>query len=84
MTSTSSSNDTLLHPEFGELPARRLLDCVFALSPEGRILHFHTEQMEIEKGDASTCFRLTDKAPDAERSRCQIIPPLVNSFRQQA
>lgn len=72
------------HPQHGELPAKRLIDCVFALAPNGRILHFHVEQMEIENGPDSTCFRLKETAPHAERARCQIIPPLINAFAQRA
>lgn len=71
----------LQHPEFGELPARRLVDCVFALAPSGRILHFHVEQVEmIEDGDTPR-YRLSATPALAERARCQVIPPLVNAFR---
>ncbi len=70
----------LEHPEHGELPARRLIDCVFALAPNGRILHFHTEQMEMTQRDDETRYRLTDAAPRAERAHCQIIPPYVTAF----
>ena len=74
----------LQHPEFGELPARRLVDCVFALAPNGRILHFHVEQVEmIEAGDTPR-LRLTATPALAERARCQVIPPLVNVFRTAA
>lgn len=73
----------LHHPEFGELPARRLVDCVFALTPQGRILHFHAEQMAIEQSEGEIHFALTTAAPAPERARCQIIPPLVNAFRRR-
>jgi len=72
----------LEHPELGELPARRVVDCVFALTPQGRILHFHIEQMEIDETPAAVRFALTVSAPAPERARCQIIPPLVNAFRR--
>lgn len=74
----------LEHPEHGLLPARRLVDCVFALAPNGRILHFHVEQMAIEDVADTVHYRLTATAPHAERSRCQIIPPLVNAFARPA
>ncbi len=72
----------LEHPDHGRLPARRLVDCVFALAPNGRILHFHTEQVEIIADADGAVGRLTGAAPTPERSRCQVIPPLINSFRQ--
>ncbi|GEM_PF-746893 len=68
------------HPEHGELPAHRLIDCVFALAPNGRILHFHVEQMAIDSTEKECHYRLGDTPPAAEHSRCQIIPPFVNSF----
>ena len=45
---TEPAFETLVHPELGTLAARRLLDCVFALTPKGTIAHFHIEQMEVE------------------------------------
>ena len=30
----------LSHPELGELPGRKVLDCLFALAPDGSILLF--------------------------------------------
>jgi len=74
----------LEHPEHGSLPAMRLVDCVFALAPNGRILHFHVEQTAIEGAADRVLYRLTATAPHAERSRCQIIPPLVNAFPRPA
>ncbi|MGR8921794.1 MAG: hypothetical protein ACU85V_19450 [Gammaproteobacteria bacterium] len=77
------SDDTthwLDHPEHGELPARRLLDCVFALAPDGRILHFHTEQVDIDAGGAEVHYRPNGAPPAPERARCQIIPPFVTAF----
>lgn len=68
------------HP--APLPARRVLDCVFALTPQGRILHFHLGQLREEERDGAPCYRLV--APDGapERARCRVIPPLVPEFRQ--
>ncbi|MEQ8662649.1 MAG: hypothetical protein RLW62_17700 [Gammaproteobacteria bacterium] len=71
----------LEHPEHGRLPAQRLVECVFALAPNGRILHFHLEQVEMD-GDATATCRLGGATALPERSRCQVIPPLVNSFRR--
>ncbi|MCB1749695.1 MAG: hypothetical protein KDK06_21170 [Gammaproteobacteria bacterium] len=72
----------LHHPELGELPARRLVECVFALAPSGRILHFHVEQVEIAEGADGVRYRLNGQPPRDERARCQVIPPVVNAFRQ--
>lgn len=74
----------LEHPDHGRLPARRLVECVFALAPNGRILHFHTEQVEIIPDEDGSVGRLTGAAPAPERSRCQVIPPLINSFPRTA
>lgn len=67
------------HP--APLPARRVLDCLFALTAEGRILHFHLAQLAEESHAEGARYRLV--APDAapERSRCRVIPPLVPEFR---
>ncbi|MEQ8231386.1 MAG: hypothetical protein RLW61_00265 [Gammaproteobacteria bacterium] len=73
----------LEHPEHGRLPAQRLVDCLFALTPNGRILHFHVEQVEMAQG-TNGIVHLTAAEPLPERSRCQVIPPLVNSFRRAA
>ena len=81
---TQPAFETLQHPEHGELAARRLLDCVFALSPTGRILHFHIEQMDVEQGANSVHYCMTERAPLAERARCQIIPPFVPEFKRRA
>lgn len=77
---TIETTQWLHHPELGELPARTLVDCVFALAPNGRILHFHKEQVEIENRDQERHYTLTGGDPNPERSRCQIIPPFVNAF----
>ena len=83
MTSTPAF-ETLQHPEHGELAARRLLDCVFALAPSGRILHLHIEQMEVDASSDSVHYRLTTRAALPERARCQIIPPFVPAFKRKA
>lgn len=73
--------EMLQHPEDGALPARRLLDCVFALAPDGRIRHYHVEQVESETdAEGVVHYRLTDTPPAPERARCQVIPPLVTQF----
>ncbi len=83
MTSTPAF-EILQHPEHGELAARRLLDCVFALAPSGRILHFHIEQMDIEARGDTVHYRVTERAALPERARCQIIPPFVPAFKRKA
>lgn len=72
--------ESLRHPEDGELPARRLLDCVFALTREGRIRHYHVEQVEVQTADDGVCYLLTDAPAAPERARCQVIPPFVTQF----
>jgi hypothetical protein len=79
-----STREVLAHPSLGQLPARKVLECVFALSPTGTILHYHLEQMETTalataQGDG-VLYTLTDKPPAAERERCRIIPPFVRQF----
>ena len=78
---SNKTSSWLHHPEHGKLPARRLVECVFALGGNGRILHFHTEQMQIETLGDELHYRLTDPPPAPERARCQIIPPFVNVFK---
>lgn len=73
--------ETFIHPEHGELPARRLLDCVFVLTPKGRILHFHVEQTQVAESGSDVRYTYTDAQPLPERARCQIIPPFVTAFR---
>ncbi len=72
----------IAHPEMGEIPAIRVVDCIFGLKENGRIAHFHVEQMEISDQKGSLCFRFTDNDPAAERSRCQVIPPFINAFKK--
>jgi hypothetical protein len=70
----------LLHPVLGRLPARRVLDCVFALTPHGPILHHHIESMSVARESERVVYTLTDHAPAAEHARCRIIPPRVREF----
>lgn len=80
---TRSVPATLLladHP--APLPARRVLDCVFALTGQGRILHFHLGQLQEEVGTDGPCYRLVQPEAAPERRRCRVIPPLVPEFRR--
>lgn len=70
----------LSHPELGRLPARRLLDCVFALAPDGTLLHLHREQCTE---DGAGTLTLSDTPAHAERARCCVIPPFLSAFRQE-
>ncbi len=75
--------EILTHPSLGKLPARKVLDCIFAVAPEGNILHYHLEQVtkaDLSSGTDSVMYTLTDKAPDEDRQRCCIIPPFVKEF----
>jgi hypothetical protein len=64
------------------LPARRVLDCVFALTANGRILHYHLGQLREESGADGVRYTLTTPDGATERARCRVIPPLVPEFRQ--
>lgn len=77
---SGSNIETLVHPQQGELPARRLLDCVFALTAAGRILHFHAEQTTIDRNGGRVRYTLNSDPPLPERARCQVIPPFVPAF----
>jgi hypothetical protein len=72
--------EILAHPELGDLAARRILECVFVLAPDGTILHHHLEEMDLTEDDGPITYTMNGTAPKAERSRCQIIPPLVLEF----
>lgn len=80
MPTSAHKRETLLHPEYGRLPARKVLDCIFALAPTGKIAHFHTEQVEPTETDAEVLYAKTDTAATAGRERCQVIPPFVREF----
>lgn len=74
---------TLEHPEHGSLPALCLLDCVFSMTPAGRILHRHIEEFDVETGgDGGRRLVPNGRPPAPERARCQVIPPFVNAFRR--
>lgn len=64
------------------LPARCVLDCVFALTPDGRILHFHLGQLQAEATADGPCYRFVDPDGAPDRRRCRVIPPLVPVFRR--
>ena len=72
--------EALVHPEHGRIPARKLLDCIFALSLDGPILHHHLEEVDVSEELGVTVYTLNGKQPLPERSRCQIIPPMVPAF----
>ncbi len=75
--------EILTHPSLGKLPARKVLDCIFAVAPEGNILHYHLEQVtkaNLSDGTDGVMYTLTDKAPNEGRERCRIIPPFVKEF----
>lgn len=76
--STPANAFILSHPELGELPGRKLLDCLFALAPDGSILHLHAEQVEATSPGR---LRLTGEPPAPDRARCCVIPPSVVELR---
>ena len=73
--------EVLSHTTLGKLPARRVLDCIFALSPEGPILHFHQEEVSTsDLPNDGVKYTLNGQAPAPGRERCRIIPPFVREF----
>ena len=78
--SNNTSPETLVHPSLGKLPARKVLECIFALTPDGPFLHHHLEEVETSQAGGGTVYTLNGQSPAAGRERCQIIPPLVNEF----
>jgi len=76
--------ETLLHSEHGRLPARKILECIFALSPNGKIVHHHLEEVSTRETGGETDgeieYTMTGTAPVNGRERCQIIPPFVREF----
>lgn len=72
--------EVLMHPEHGRLPARKLLECIFALSPDGPILHHHLEEVNVAEDGGTIVYTVNGNGPKPERSRCQIIPPLIPQF----
>jgi len=77
------TNCTLTLPDEPEaLPARRVLDCIFALTPAGRILHFHLGQLSEAKTAEGVHFHLTAPEGAPDRARCRVIPPRVPEFRR--
>ena len=72
--------EVMSHPEHGRIPAVKVLECVFALSPDGPILHHHLEEMDVSEVSGVIVYTINGRQSDPERSRCQIIPPLVPAF----
>ena len=76
--------ETLMHPAYGRLPARRILECVFALAPTGKYAHHHLEEVDVtESGgetDGQILYTMNNTPPADGRERCQIIPPFVREF----
>jgi len=73
--------EILAHSSFGKLPARKVLDCIFALSPEGPILHHHQEEVTTTAlADGGALYTLNGQSPTPGRERCRIIPPFVREF----
>lgn len=80
-TKTNSGKPTVvIHPELGKIPALVILDCVFALSSDGEILHRHAEEFAIDDSGAAILLSNNGTPPEESRSRCQIIPPRIPEF----
>ncbi len=63
------------------LPAIRILECVFVLEESEKILHLHTEELDIKMVESEARYIKNSTQPLEERARCQVIPPFVNAFR---
>ena len=63
------------------LPAIRILECVFVLEESEKILHLHTEELDIKMVESEARYFKNSTQPLEERARCQVIPPFVNAFR---
>jgi len=72
--------EILSHPALGKLPARKVLECIFALSPTSNILHHHLEDTNKTDLEDGVLYTLTGQPPAAGRERCRVIPPLVRQF----
>ncbi len=76
----SSLSYLILPDDPTPLPAQRVLDCVFALTGNGRILHFHLGQLTEQPTPDGVRYALTNPAGAPDRLRCRVIPPLVPTF----
>ena len=76
----SKPTEALVHPDLGKLPARKVLECIFALSPDGPYIHHHLEEVQVQEDATGIVYSLNGQPPTAGRERCRIIPPLVNEF----
>ncbi|HEV8716395.1 MAG TPA: hypothetical protein VGX03_26685 [Candidatus Binatia bacterium] len=72
--------EVLSHPSLGKLPARKVLECIFALSPTGNFLHHHLEEVSTTDSEDGVLYTLTGQPPAAGRERCRVIPPMVRQF----
>jgi len=72
--------EVLSHPSLGKLPARKVLECIFALSPTGNFLHHHLEEVSTTDSEGEVLYTLTGRPPAAGRERCRVIPPMVRQF----
>jgi len=73
--------EVLSHPSLGKLPARKVLECIFTLSPTGNILHHHLEEInKTALENDGVLYTLSGQPPAAGRERCRVIPPLVRQF----
>lgn len=76
----TTPRQTLLHPRHGVLPARRVLDCIFALQPDGPIQHHHLDDVEVRPAADGIQYVLQERPPSAAHARCRVIPPRVTEF----
>ena len=63
------------------LPAIKILGCVFVMDRSEQIIHFHEEELGIKMVDSEQRYFLNGCVALEDRSRCQVIPPFINAFR---
>jgi hypothetical protein len=78
--SHSNRREFLLHPALGKIPARRVLQCVFALAPDGPIVHCHVEEVDAVEDGREILYTVNGRPAAPGRERCRVIPPLVREF----
>ena len=64
------------------LPAIKIIECVFVLDSSEKIIHLHIEELGTRTVRSEVQYFLNGSPPLEERSRCQVIPPFINVFRE--
>ena len=64
------------------LPAVKIIDCVFVMDSSEKIIHLHIEELGTRTVRSEVRYFLNGSPSLEERSRCQVIPPFINAFRE--